>query len=355
MASPRQSFETTARGRVVLALAAGSLLGAWLSGDANVRLAAGMLLAPVAVDFARKPRNLNGITVHVPPRRTVVGAPFRDELVLQLQRGQPVRDLLVAERRTRGQPAFVAKLGTGARTTTVLGCVSGERSHLLERVFELRTEWPLGLFRVSATAVVATDFVTEPRRVPLRRDVVRAAAERQPSPHTRSHLPGDDFHALREHQPSEDARGVHALRSAALGSLVRTVVRGRLPRQIGIVLDLRRPPGRPLHQGRNRFEWSLSACATLLDEFRAAAATVHVFTIGTRTVHTVVQEQPQLRDLLTLFAELTASPHRPLEPHALLDLNGLETCYWIPAGGYHAQSEHSGLTVRIEVLSEVAP
>ncbi len=350
MATPRQSLELTTRGRVVLALAATSLLGAWLSGDGNVRLAAALLAAPLAVDYARKPRGLATIRGHMPPRRTVVGALFRDQLTLQNGINRPVRELLVTEASTLGEPSFVTALPMGGRVVAWITGKSSKRGHLLERVFLLQSEWPLGLIRASATVVVATDLVTEPRRVRLTGELLHAAAELQPSPHTRSHLAGDEFHALREHQADDDARGVHALRSAAMGHLVRTVRRGRLPHHLAIVLDLRRPPGRPLHQGRNRFEWSLGACAALLDRLCADAATVHLFVVGSRTVHADVQAGRRLRETLTLLAEVTAGPHRQLEPSVLDDLRAMEHSFWIPAGGYAARTERALLGQRVQML-----
>src|SRR5690606_13423596 len=120
------------------------------------------------------------------------------------------------------------------------------RSHVVERVFVLTSTWPLGLFRSRAALAVQAELVTQPAPVPLRADLVRAIAERQAAQHLRTNVRGAEFHSLREHQPDEDARGVHALRSASAGTLVRRVLRGSMPRTAGVVLDLRRPPGRRL-------------------------------------------------------------------------------------------------------------
>jgi hypothetical protein len=350
MPASRRSLEPTARGRILLALAGASVLGAWLSGDPNVRLAAALLTAPLVVDLARKPRGLAAVAVHVAPRRTVVGAPFHDEVRLENRGAATLRELVVAEERTRAAPALVDALRSGATARTVLACTAPHRGHRRERSFELQTEWPLGLFRARAVAVAATDFVTEPRRTPVPVAALRASAASCAAPQTHRQLPGDDFHALREHDLAEDARGVHALRSAALGELVRTVVRGQHPQQIGIVLDLRRPPGRHLHHGRGRFEWGLGACATLLDEFTARAVTAVVVVIGAATVHARVRSPAEHRELLTLLAEAAPGPHRALEPDALGGLVRLEHCIWIAAGGFLQRGEHTALPAGLHVL-----
>jgi hypothetical protein len=77
---------------------------------------------------------------------------LRGDLLPALPRGEPVR----VELRQR----------------------SLQRSHVLERAFLLMSQWPLGLLRTRAVVRVASDVVTEPARVPLRADVVRAIASR---------------------------------------------------------------------------------------------------------------------------------------------------------------------------------
>lgn len=352
MAVASSTIEPTPRGQILLGLAAAALLGAILDREPNVRLAAALLAAPLLIDFLWKARRLHRLTIQVAPRRTVAGAPFRETLTLHNPRRVTVRELLVAEPRTRGNPALLGRLAAGEAQRVTLECQSGARGHLLERVFTLATEWPLGLFRARATIVAATDFVIEPMRVQLAADLVHAVAENDPAPYVRSRLEGDEFHALREHQPTEEARGVHALRSAALGTLVRTVLRGRHPREVGIVLDLRRPPGRPLGLGQRRFEWSLGAVATLLDRLVADGTSARVLVIGSRTVRAVIDDAGRHREFATFLSEATPSAHRPLDVPALRELDGLEQVFWIPAGGYRSPTEQRDLRATVRVLGE---
>lgn len=350
MATPQQSIELTLRGRAMAALSGLSLLGAWLSGDPSVQLAAALLTAPLLVDFAWKPRVLSQLALRVAARHTVAGASFRERIAIENPTRATLHDLVVFERRTRSSPALVTRCSPGSSAQVALGCRGPERSHLLERVFDLACEWPLGLFRARATAVVASDLVAEPRRVPQKAlpgpsaEALRATAQQHPQ-----HA-GEEFHALREQYDGEDARGVHARRSAALGQLVRTVTRSRSPSTIGIVLDLRRPPGRSLQNGRTRFEWCLGAAATLAETLRERECRLVAVVLGEATTRVVVHDAVSLRDWLVLLAEAGPTLHRPLESAALAELGDLDDCYWLPAGGYRAPEEHELHGGRVQVV-----
>ena len=339
MATPGQTTEMTARGRAVAGLAALALLGSWLSGDPSVRLAAALLSAPLLVDFACQQRSLGSMRIHVCPRRTIVGAAFRESLRVENVGSTPLREIVLVERRTRSSPTLLTHAAAGTAVQTSMSCHSPERSHLLERVFNLASDWPLGFFRTHATAVVHTALVTEPRRVPQHTLPQPNVDDHRTESREHPQRPGDEFHALREHHEGEDGRGVHARRSAALGQLVRTVQRGRAPSVTGIVLDLRRPPGRPLNQGRLRLEWSLGVAATLVEVFRDRECRIRVWVLGTRTVRTTIIDAASKLDWLTFLAEATTGPHRELELGALDGIDELEDCYWLPAGGYRAPED----------------
>lgn len=351
MAAPIRTFELTTRGHVLAWLCAGSAMAAWLSGDENARLAAAMLLAPLLVDFVLKPRGLALVSARIAPRRIAAGAPFVEAVHLQHHGTRPLRECLLHEPKTmRDQRTLVDRLEPGTKRRLELHCRSSTRSHQLERVLLLQSSWPLGFFAVRASLVVSSELVTEPARVRLRAEVVQAVADRDPAPRDRSLLPGAEFHSLRDHLPEEDARGVHALRSAMLGSLVRRVTHGRLPREVGLVLDLRRPPGRPLTRGSRRFEWSLGAAATLVETLLARDARVRVLVFASRTARHFVEGPAQLRDLLTFLAEAAASPHRALELGVLDELHQHEHCFWIPAGGFLTADEANRLAGPVTVI-----
>jgi hypothetical protein len=352
MATSSSSVELTLRGKVVAWLTALAAGAAWLGDDGNARLAAAMLAAPLIVDFVLKQRRLHHTEIRVSTRRTTAGAMFVDPLVLVHHGHRPARECLLSEPRTMRNepPVLLPTLAPGAPAAIELRGRSLQRSHVLERVFVLVSAWPLALFRSRAVVTVATDFVTEPARVPLSAEVVQAIAEQQAAPRDRAVATGLEFHSLREHLPHEDARGVHALRSAALGTLVRRVSRGRLPHTVGLVLDLRRPPGRPLHHGARRFEWSLGACAALVAHLRQQAAQVLVLVVGEAPARFLVQGPAQEHDLLTLLAEVDPAPHRLLPPEQLDELRRLEHCFWIPAGAYTASPEIAALPRTVTIV-----
>ncbi len=352
MATSTRSIEFTLSGRVVAWLAGLATGAAWIGDNANARLAAAMLVAPLLVDFLLKPRRLHETRIRLAPRRTVAGAAFTERLVVEHAGRLPLRECLVAEPRTMRTepPALLVTLRAGTPGHVSYRARSLQRSHIVERVFVLMSMWPLGMFRARAIVAVAADLVTEPPRIPLSVEVVRAIAERQAAHVGSAPLPGADFHSLREHLPEEDARAVHALRSASLGTLVRRVTQGQLPHTAGLVLDLRRPPGRPLHQGARRFEWSLAACASLVAELRRRAARVIVLVIDAEPVSFTVQGPAQETDLLTLLSEATPAAHHPLRPDVFDALRRLEHCFWIPAGAYMASPEVAAMPGVVTVV-----
>lgn len=350
MVASQSTIELTLRGRVLAWLAALATAAAWLGEDPNARVAAALLAAPLVVDFALKQRRLHTTAIHLGARRTSVGAPFTEHVTLLHQGGRTVRDCLFAEPRTMRTepPLLLATLQPGAPLRVSYRARSNARSHVVERVFVLGSGWPLGLFRVRAVVAAAADLVTEPARVRLNAEVLSCIAEREAAPQDRSRLSGHDFHSLREHQPEEDARGVHALRSAALGTLVRRVTRGRMPRTVGLVLDLRRPPGRTMDGGRRRLEWSLGACATLVSSLRARGAEIDVVVIDGEPHRRLVQGPARELALMTLLAEATPVPHTALPAAIVQELARHEHCYWIPAGSYLAAADQAHLpSVRV--------
>lgn len=352
MAGAGSTMELTLRGRVLAWLAALASGAAWLGGDDNARLAAAMLAAPLVVDFIAKQRRLHDTELRLGPRRTSAGAPYGESVLLTHRGRRPLRECMLAEPRTmRSEPAvLLPELRAGVPLRVDMRQRSLQRSHLVERVFVLVSHWPLGLFRTRSVVRVASDLITEPARVALHPELLRSADSTEAEAQDRSALPGPEFHSLREHQPEEDARSVHAMRSATLGTLVRRVTQGRLPRSIGIVLDLRRPPGRPLSQGIRRFEWSLGACASLLAMVRARGAEAKVLVLAAEPAELDVRGPLQEQELLTLLAEASPSPHRPLPPELFAAVQRLPHCYWIPAGAYLASPEFAAMSGNVTLV-----
>jgi len=344
------TLEITPRGHWLLWLAAATVLGAWLSGDDHVRLAAALLLAPLLLDLLAKLRACRFVTVEVAPRRTAAGALFREQLALHNGSRATVRDLLVAEPATHAPPVLVTALGPGDRALLQLHCHSTVRGRRESREFELRTGWPLGLFVLRRVAAAAAELVTEPARVALDERWSATAADRQAGQSPRRDLAGDEFHALREHQTGDDARGVHALRSAARGQLVRTVTHGRLPAELGLVLDLRSAAGKRRHGSRRHFEWSLGAVATLLDRLGHEQRTLRLWLLGTGAERLSAGNQEQRQRVLARLATAAPAEHWPLPPELLRELEALDECLWVAASNHRPDRELGPLRRRVRLL-----
>lgn len=354
MATPHTSIELTPRGKVILWLAGLAAGAAWLGGDNNARLAASMLAAPILIDFVAKQRRLHFTGVRVAPRRTVAGAVYIETVTIEHRGRRPLRNCQFYEPRSmRGEPAILLPTLQAFEPQRIdLRQRSLVRSHVLERVFVLESQWPLGMFATRSVISTESDLITEPRRTSLSAEVLDAAADAEIAPLDRSILPGPEFQALREYLPEEDARGVHALRSASLGTLVRRVTRGRMPRTIGVVLDLRRPPGHTRGRGLRRCEWSLGACATLVEELHRRGSVARVLIVDNEPEQIEVKGPAQLIDLMTLLSEASLSMHHGLADELLADLSTLGHCYWIPAGGYLRAPELRDMPGDVTLLTE---
>ncbi|MEC8651372.1 MAG: DUF58 domain-containing protein [Planctomycetota bacterium] len=336
MATPNSSLELTTRGKIALWLSALAGSAAWISDDENARVAAAMLATPLVVDFVAKQRRLHFTSIRVAPRTTIAGALYTEAVVVEHRGRRPLRFCRLHEPRfMRGEPPrLLPTLEPFSGRRIELPQRSLARSHVLERVYVLESEWPLGMFTSKSVVSSEAELITEPARVPLRADVLEAATDTDAASVERSALDGPDFYALREHNDQEDARGVHALRSATTGTLVRRVTKGRTPRMVGVVLDLRRPPGTPRGRGLRHFEWSLGACASLVEALQQRGAQARVLLVDTEPETIDVCGPAQRVELMTTLSEASLSTYSALTTDQLSDLDALSHCYWISAGGF---------------------
>jgi hypothetical protein len=354
MATPHSSIDLTPRGKVVLWLAGLAAGAAWIGGDDNARLAASMLAAPILIDFVAKQRHLHFTSVRLAARRTIAGTAYIENLSLEHQGRRPLRNCQFYEPRSMRSepPVLLPTLQPFEPQRIDVRQRSLVRSHVLERVFVIESQWPLGMFATRSVISTETDLITEPMRVSLRADVLDAASDAEIAPVDRSSLPGPEFQALREHLPEEEARGVHALRSASVGTLIRRVTRGRMPRTIGIVLDLRRAPGQPRGRGMRRCEWSLGACASLVEELHRRGSVSRVLVVDTEPEQIEVKGAAQLTELMTLLSEASLSMHHGFDSELLQHIKSLSHCYWIPAGGFTHAPEMRDMPGKLTLIVE---
>src|SRR5690606_39215128 len=138
-----------------------------------------------------------------------------------------LRDLRVREPRTHVLDAGGAQLPLlepGEVASVRLVCRSPRRGRVAARSFVLRSGWPIGFFEWRASVSAAVEMLTEPARLRLPADLLRAATPREAAA-AGARPDAQEFWSLREYRPGEDARAVHARRSASLGTLVRELHR----------------------------------------------------------------------------------------------------------------------------------
>ncbi len=340
----------TPRGRVVALLISLAVGAAWLTGDPNARLAASLLVAPLLIDLALKPSQLRRIAIQASTRRTWAGAPFIQDLLVRHTGTRAQRDVTIYEPSTStfSSAAMLTKAQPREPISLRLPGRSKRRGHAIERVWMLESLYPLGFFSVRAVAKVATELITEPARVELPVDLAHDTWAGQPDARANPRAGGSEFYALREHQLDEDARGVHAMRSASVGTLVRRVLRGQDPRQVGLVLDLRTPNGRAMARMRRGFEWALCASATLTDRAHTEGTVLQVLVVASTPLRFEVLDESSAEEFTTFLAECEPCPDRPLQDQEFAEFGDCDTTYWLSAGGLRPIETIEG--TKLEVL-----
>ena len=95
------NLDVTYRGRVLLLLGILAAIAAWINKGSSVRLAAAVLLAPLAIDLLWGGIRLPRIRLIMRRRRTESGSPFTESLTLSnLSHRRAIMDLHVREPRT---------------------------------------------------------------------------------------------------------------------------------------------------------------------------------------------------------------------------------------------------------------
>lgn len=329
-------LEILPRGRlalVLLHLAAGA---AWLSGDDNARLAASMLAAPILVDLVAKLLTRPRLELRLRARRTIARSAFLETVHVH-NGGGTAREVKLREPRTfvlDAGGAHLPAIAPGQEATLRIAARSPRRGRTTTRGFVVTTAWPLGLFRWVVRTTSPAEMVTEPARTQLPADVLRALATQDEAERSGARAHAAEFYGLRDYRYGEDARHVHARRSATLGTLVRQVHRGADHRTCAIVVDLRRPPGMPPTFGRRELEVHLSRAAALVDALRARGGAFRCVEIGDETRVFAVDEGGDARDFLTALAVARTVAFRALADGELASITNADACFWMAAGGY---------------------
>lgn len=342
----QRRFELTLLGRLLMLLTWLTFLASWMTDSEVARVAAALLATPLLVDCLWKGGRLPPLEIGVAPRRTRAGSRFMEHVVLRNRSlRRPCNDLLLAEPDTSTPAGGACLEAVAARGEVQLSLPARlrRRGVRTSRTFTVESCFPLGVLRSAAAITCATELVVEPARVDLPVHVLDAL-DRLAASESSDHRHGPaEFYALREYTSGEDARSVHALKSAATGTLVRRIHRGQEVRESCLVLDLRRPPGRPAQVAGPLFEWSLGAAATIVDRTVARRGRLLCVVLGESGASWDVHSDAEAQSFLTFLARAAPSQYAAADAALLAQAHGFQACYWIPAGGHRATEERAAI------------
>jgi uncharacterized protein (DUF58 family) len=335
-------LELTSRGQACLLLINLTAGAAWLTGDINAQLATGMLGSVFFLDWIYKKLRAPKIEVSVKPRRTHAGRVFLDSLeVTNRAPFHSVHHVAISEPRltTLAGGAYIEEIPPGGSWNPRVSARSRRRNRIRKRSFELSSSYPFAMFRWYGSVEVATDLISEPARVEVSRDLIESMGRGFQAQETGQRDMGSEFFCLREYQQGEDARHLHAARSASLGVLVTRRFRGDRDPEVAIILDLRRKPGTLVPLSNRALEQYLGITASLVDRLSSAASSVHIYTLDGKNRHWLIESPAEAREFLSYLAEASSVPYFPFDPTEHPELAGIHSHVWIPAGGYRPKAE----------------
>jgi uncharacterized protein (DUF58 family) len=219
---PPRTLKITGAGRVYIIVAVGVGLGALNTGNNLLYLLLGLQLSLIVLSGVLSERTLRDVQVRrLLPDACHAGEPFALRYEVARQRGSGFA-LTFAEdtglKSAAGVPFVEAEAPQLARAT----CTADKRGPLRLTGIKVATRWPFGLF--VKTRVVAQDdlLLVFPRRgfscdLPPEHEGRRSGDGGNP----RKRDGTGDVLGLRELLPSESARGVHWVKSASVGKLLK--------------------------------------------------------------------------------------------------------------------------------------
>lgn len=345
---PKPRLEMTPRGRVTLLLIHLTGSAAWLTQDHVAQLATAALAAPFLVDWACKLLLAPRVKLGLRARRTRAGDTFVERVEVRNLRSFAAAHALEVHEpatETRRGRAFVESIP--ARTPALIEIPTRVKRRGITRArrYELMSAYPFGMIRWRWTADCETYLVAEPARAPLDPDVLqRLTVVQEQESQLVGATTGGEFFSLREYQPDEDARRVHAKKSASYGSLVIREMRGGQDPDLLVVIDLRRPPGRGFHFADRRIEQRISVAATLIDEMLARRIAPTCVLIGADLQQWTLRSDTDVEDFFDNLATARAVNYRKIAGEVFRQLDAhARTAFWVAAAGHEARSERSHL------------
>ncbi len=343
----KSKLELTARGRVTLLLAHMTASAAIVTGgDPTAKLATAALAAPFLIDLLYKLLLPPEIAARIARRRTRAGDLFLEDI--ELRNASPrvhAHSLELDEPATsvRQGTAYIETLPAGTTASVRMPARVRRRGVTLERAIQIMTRHPFGMVQRRFQVECTTELVAEPPRTNLRPEVLTHLLAKDKEPQAVGATAGNEFFALREYHPGDDARHVHARRSASLATLVAKDLRGGHNPDAAIVVDLRRTPGRGFHFGDRTIEPRLSLAATLLDELLLRQIRPLCIVIGVQLEKFTVDTQADAEEFLNELAIARAVPFWQLGTDAFDELPPGCTSFWVPAGGHDARRDRQRL------------
>lgn len=283
----RRSLRFTREGRFFVLVTVGVGAAAINTGNNLLYLVLGLMLSLILLSGVLSDLVLFGLgTRRTLPARAYAGSPFLVEVGITNRKAWlptfsvEVED--VAADAPSDRRCYFLKVDPGASEQAVYRRTLSRRGPCRFTHLVLRTRYPFGLFDKSITVEMPGELLVYPALVPDPRGL-RALTDRGAVLASTEHGPGVEPLGVREHRAGDEARAIHARRSAALGALVvREMARDGATSVTIEVDDVGTPDlrGDDTQPGHPHLERSISRAAWLVTE---ASAFGHAITLVTRS------------------------------------------------------------------------
>jgi uncharacterized protein (DUF58 family) len=220
---PPRTLKFTSAGRVYVIVAVGVGLGALNTGNNLLYLLLGLLLSLIILSGVLSERTLRDVKVRrVLPDACHAGEPFALRYQVERNKGTGFALTFAEDGAALKSAAGVPYVEEGEPQLARANCVADKRGPLRLSGIRVATRWPFGLF-IKARVIPQDDLLLVfPRRgfscdLPPEHEGRRSGDGGNPKKRDGT----GDVLGLRELQPNESARGVHWVKSAAVGKLLK--------------------------------------------------------------------------------------------------------------------------------------
>ncbi|UJR86506.1 DUF58 domain-containing protein [Sandaracinus amylolyticus] len=278
----RRGLRFTREGRVFVLTTLGVGAGAVNTGNNLLYLVLGLMLSLIVLSGVLSDLVLWWVRVRrALPSRAFVGTPCVVELALANDKKWLPSFSIEVEDQAEDEPTdrrcYFLKVGARAEQVAAYRRVPSKRGVLVLSRFRLSTRYPFGLFEKWRLVDDRAELLVYPALVPVVAPTLPAGARAEDRASPRRG-PGTEPANLREYRAGDEARSVHARRSAALGRLVVRERERESGARLSIVLDNARPAGLDDGAWSGAFELAVSRAASLAERALAHGSSVDVLT-----------------------------------------------------------------------------